>query len=95
MAGLKLYKDAAGNKLYPVCKWEPNQHKLHNAVDRAYLQMIDTEYDERACDEYERVEKLLEAFDRHIINGLVYATYEDGKAIKDIVVAYDIRVDFQ
>lgn len=31
----KIYRDkATGKKLYPVCKWEDNQHKIYNAHDR-------------------------------------------------------------
>lgn len=89
----KIYKDKSGRKLYPVCRWEPNQHKLHNAVDRAYLDMIDSDYEEQACDRYEKAVSLLEAFDRYIIDGLVYATYSDGVEIKDRIAAYDIRGD--
>ena len=31
---MKLYRNKQGKKLYPVCSWEENQHKLYNAHDR-------------------------------------------------------------
>ena len=41
--------------------------------------------------EQERIEKALEIIDRHIIEGLVYATYEDGLILKDLIWAYNAR----
>lgn len=41
--------------------------------------------------EQERIEKALEIIDKHIVDGLVYATYEDGLIVKDLIWAYDIR----
>ena len=41
--------------------------------------------------EQERIEKALEIIDRHIVDGLVYANYEDGLIVKDLIWAYDIR----
>ena len=38
---MKTYKDKNGNKLYPVCSWEKNQHKLYNALDKANIRMYD------------------------------------------------------
>jgi len=38
-----------------------------------------------------RIEKALEIIDRHIIEGLVYATYEDGLILKDLIWAYNAR----
>jgi len=26
----KIYRNKAGKKLYPVCKWEDNQHKIYS-----------------------------------------------------------------
>ena len=26
----KIYRNKAGEKLYPVCKWEDNQHKIYS-----------------------------------------------------------------
>lgn len=93
----KIYRDkATGKKLYPVCKWEDNQHKIYNAHDRIMnriyeAQEIGGEDLEALYKEQERIEKALEIIDRHIIEGLVYATYEDGLIIKDIIWAYNLR----
>lgn len=84
----KLYRDKEGNKLYPVCSWEANQHKLYNAHDRIMVSYYDGEAD---YDEVERVERAMAAFDRYVINGLVYATWEEGQLIKDYVWAYNAR----
>ncbi|AVM69729.1 hypothetical protein C3V36_11060 [Lachnospiraceae bacterium oral taxon 500] len=90
---MKLYKDKQGRKLYPVCGWEKNQHKIYNAHDRAMNRLYDEDYSEDAQKEVTRVERALEAFDRYVIQGIVYATYEESCLIKDIVGAYDIRHD--
>lgn len=91
----KLYRNKQGKKLYPVCSWEENQHKLYNAHDR----IMNSIYEVREAggdmeplyEAQERVERALEAFDRYVINGLVYATYEESCLIKDYVAAYDAR----
>ena len=86
---MKLYKDKkTGKKLYPVCNWENNQHKLYNAHDRIMNAIYDGEAD---YDQLERIEKAMSAFDSCVINGMVYATYEDGILIKDYIWAYNAR----
>lgn len=87
---MKLYRNEEGKKLYPVCSWEQNQHKIYNADDRAHNRLYDTCSDE-AIREVERTEHLLEVFDQYVIDGLVYATYEDSVQIKEIIAAYDLR----
>lgn len=98
---MKLYRDkATGEKLYPVCSWEKNQHKLYNAIDRANNAVTDLYEDKSATMEQidkaeewvQEVERLTSIFDSHVAsNGLVYATYQDGLKIKDIIGAYDMR----
>lgn len=90
MRELKVYRNSEGVKLYPVCSWEKNQHKLYNAHDRAWIWVHDTESDE-AYAELERVEQAMEAFESHVIHGIVYATYKDGQLIKDFIAGYDAR----
>lgn len=86
---MKLYKDKkTGRKLYPVCSWEDNQHKLYNAHDRIMNAIYDGKAD---YDQLERIEKAIDAFNSYIINGMVYATYEDSVLIKDYVWAYNAR----
>ena len=88
----KIYRDKEGHKLYPVCSWEENQHKIYNADDRAYNWLIETGSEE-AEREFGRTQHLLEVFEQYVIGGIVYATYEDGVQIKETIAAYDIRHD--
>lgn len=86
-----LYRTKTGEKLYPICKWEPNQHKLYNAYDRTYLAMVDSDYSDETVEAHDRAERALEAFDKYVIDGIVYATWENGNLIKDFVAAYNAR----
>lgn len=97
----KLYRDKdTGEKLYPVCSWEKNQHKPYNALDRAHNRVSDL-YEDRSdtADDIDKAEewvdevnRLIWIFDSHVAsNGLVYATYKDGQKIKDIIYGYDAR----
>jgi hypothetical protein len=94
---MALYRDKQGNKLYPVCSWEKNQHKLYNALDRAHNELYDAieEHDldriTRAENEMERIEGALTAFDRFVIEGIVYAQWSDACLIKDYIAAYNAR----
>lgn len=84
----KLYRDKDGKKLYPVCSWEKNQHKLYNAHDRVYVAICEGKAD---YDDLEKVEEAMGAFERYVINGLVYATWEDRNLIMDYIFAYNAR----
>lgn len=92
-----LPRNAQGVKMYPVCNWMNNQHKLHNASDRVFNAMIDAQEsgnDAEACELAERLEeidRLIAVFNGNIINGVVYAVWADYKAIKDYIGAYDLR----
>lgn len=83
----ELPRNKEGKKLYPVCSWERNQHKLYNAHDRAMLNL----YEGGSYEEVERIERAMCAFDAHVIGGIVYATWEDSNIIKDYVWAYNAR----
>lgn len=85
------YEKNTGKKLYPTCKWETNQHKLYNAHDRIMNAIDDAGYDEELEEALEKVERALEAFGKHVIEGVVYATYEDSVLIKDFIWAYNAR----
>lgn len=90
---MKLLVNKEGKKMYPVCSWEANQHKLYNAIDRIQLALYDAtdeEYDKLA-EALERVEHALDVFNRTVVQGIVYATYEDSLIIKDIIWAYNAR----
>ena len=88
---LKVYKNKEGKKLYPVCSWERNQHKLYNASDRARIWWFESDYSEEAMKECDEIDRLIEVFDNYIIDGIVYAVYEDYIKIKDYIAAYDAR----
>ena len=77
-----------GKKLYPVCSWEKNQHKLYNAHDRIMNAIHEGKAD---WDDLERLQKAMNIFESHVINGIVYATYEDGLLVKDYIWAYNAR----
>ena len=86
----KIYRNKAGEKLYPVCKWEDNQHKIYNAYDRIVIRLYEAHENggedlEALYKEQERIEKALELIDACVIDGLVYATYEDGLILKDLI----------
>ncbi len=93
-----VYTTKSGKKLYPVCSWEQNQHKLYNALDRINNAIYDAEEGDANADEWNKlldrkaeIEDALSAFDSHVIDGIVYATWEMGQKIKDIVWAYNAR----
>lgn len=78
-----------GQKLYAVCRWESNQHKVYNAYDKATIKW----YDERSVEALQNLEKIetaLKWIDNVKDDGLVYAPYEEYKLIKDIIVYYDM-----
>ena len=89
-------KDKNGNKMYPVGKFTTYQHVFYNASDRAYNAFYDAlesgtsdEFD-KACEWKERVEDILTKWNSNPQdkNGIVYATYEDYKTMKDIIGGY-------
>ena len=77
------YKVLSCKKLYPVCSWEENQHKLYNAHDRAVLA--------DDWDAVERAEYAMSVFEANVIGGIVFATWEDRNKIMDYVWAYNAR----
>ncbi len=90
---MKLLVNKEGKKMYPVCSWEANQHKLYNAIDRIQLALYeatDEEYDKLA-EALERAEHALDVFNHTVVHGIVYATYEDSLIIKDFIWAYNAR----
>ena len=91
----KLYRNKEGKKLYPVCSWEKNQHKLYNANDRVWCAIYDAreagEDTDKLYDALEKVQQAMGAFESHVINGLVYATWEDRNLIMDYIFAYNAR----
>ena len=95
---MKLYRTKDGTKLYPCCSWEKNQHKLYNALDNINNAIYDAEEEKasieemiRLYDRREEIENALSWFDRYVVDGMVYAPYEQYLLIKDIVWAYNAR----
>lgn len=83
-----LYKNKKGEKLYPVCSFEENQHKLYNMHDRIINAIYDKPDDETLYEKRDRIEHVL-AVSNTVIDGLIYATYEDSKLIKDLIATYN------
>jgi hypothetical protein len=96
-----VYKNKQGKKLYPVCSWENNQHKLYNTHDRLMNALAEAEENndgamiDKVSEEIDRLDEIMEAFGRYVIGGIVYATYEDRCKILDYTVAYDVRHDMR
>lgn len=72
------------------------QHKIYNAYDRIVIRLYEAHENggedlEALYKEQERIEKALELIDACVIDGLVYATYEDGLILKDLIWAYNAR----
>jgi hypothetical protein len=88
-----------GEKLYPVCSWKDNQHKLYNTHDRLMIALSEAEENndgtamEKVLEEIDELDKVMEAFEKYVIGGIVYATYEDRCKILDYVLAYNVRHD--
>ncbi len=93
---LSIIVSESGEKLYPVCSWGKNQHKLHNAYVKSQNNLWEA-FENGTNEDYEKALKinkwithLSEVFDYGIkIKGIVYATYREGQAIKDIIARYD------
>ena len=98
---LKLYKNKEGQKLYPVCSWEANQHKLYNAHDRIMNYIDDLETADTvdmvklnaAYTRQEEIEHLLGVFSQYVFGGIAYATWADRNRMMEIFAAYDVRHD--
>ena len=93
----ELPRNKEGKKMYPVCSWERNQHKIYNAHERAWNRRYqayesgDPEEIEKAQKHYDYVEIAYDAIDCNIHDGIVYATWDVAKVIKDLIGGYDIR----
>ncbi len=87
-----MVKTFEGVKYYPVCSFLKNQHKIDYWYTKALIACYDSYFsDERALDEKEEAEKMLDYFSFFTGNdGIVYAPYRDGQRIKEMIVAYDL-----
>ena len=87
----ELPRNKDGKKLYPVCSWERHQHKVYTAHDKMMVMMARakdkplTDDERRWCN---KVDVAYDSFDAHVREGIVYATWEEGCAIKDIIYGW-------
>lgn len=88
-----------GEKCYPLCNWEHNQHKIYNAHDRAMNRLyeyynsdtlMDEDYEgyEEALEWSEKVDMVLSMFDNHIVGNMVYLPWKWYKIAKEILASY-------
>lgn len=84
---LKTYKNSKGEKLYPVCSWQRNQHKVYNLYTIAKNHF----YDGGSYEDVEKASHVCDVFDTYVINGIVYATYKDSILIKKCISLYDYK----
>lgn len=96
-----IYRNEKGEKLYPVCNWERNQHKIYWYEDKCYNELQDLIYNtaEDFTEEEERYNEAcatLKAFDKNVHNDIVYATWQMSCKIKDVIALYNnlARTDF-
>lgn len=95
----KNLKGANGEKLYAVCNWMQNQHKVYNANDRIRNEISDLEKENspdkrkaaRIYRRYDEIELAMEWIDNVAPDGLTYAPYNAYRIIKDIIAAYNAR----
>lgn len=88
---MKLYRTKDTNeKLYPVCNWENNQHKIGYWYTKARND-YDMELNDETEARYNDACEMMEAFDHYVINGIVYAPYQMYKRLKEAIICYDVR----
>lgn len=94
-----LIDKQTGQKLYPVCRWEDNQHKLdylittlENEIEEDFMQ---NRYDESKESKLNRIRELLVDFNGGVHkDGLVYMTYKEGQEVKALIAGYDFTHKF-
>lgn len=83
-----------GEKCYPCCSWEHNQHKIYNMLDKLSIEMFDTDMDadydkyEALSERYEKVSTLLSMFDNHVYGDTVYLPWKWYTYCKEVLRAY-------
>lgn len=87
----ELPRNSEGKKMYPVCSWERCQHKIYTEHDRAVVRVINENHSEESVEWSIKVDEAMALIDRNIIDGIVYATWEDGKILKEVLRGYDER----
>lgn len=89
---VKTMKD--GTKLYPVCNWEENQHKIVTAYTKALLRRDEAYESGVGIDEaeanFEQMEQARQWIDNVGRDGIVYAPYPMYQLLRDTIGAYDL-----
>ena len=91
-----LTDKATNKKLYPVCKFEENQHRLDWFItllkNEIHEDLDEGCFSEAKQERLEYLEKLLEEFNAGVYkDGLVYMTYEKGQEVKELINEYKLR----
>jgi len=88
-----------GEKCYPLCGWEANQHKIETVHNRAYnaleRYLCDSDLMDDEYEDYEAVEKWFEEtevvhsmFNNHIVGGVVYLPFPWYNVAKEMLASY-------
>lgn len=83
-----------GVKCYPACRWETNQHKMYNAMDKAHNKLSDAleegnqDHIDKAIDWLEKVETVCSMFNNHIVGQTVFLPYKQYVICKEILSNY-------
>lgn len=85
----KKFISKNGEKLYCVCRWETNQHKIYNFYDKAMIRWYD-EMSLESLENLENAEMAMKWIGNVKDDGFVYAPYEAYKLIRDIIGYYDM-----
>lgn len=92
-----LIDKQTGQKLYPVCNFKDNQHRLAWAIDVCEHELIEALTDGSGPERFEYLDnklnelrEILELFNGGVRekDGLVYLTYQDGRKAKNVINRY-------
>ena len=87
----ELLRNDKGEKLYPICSWEKNQHKIYNAYERDRNRCEEENWSDESVANLEYFEIAYDSFNANVSGGIVYATWREGNVIKDLCAGYDFR----
>lgn len=87
-----------GRKLYPICKFEQNQHKLANAIVRAENDHFDAFMDDgtdfsvvkKLDEKLTHLRDMMDLFNNGVhSDGVVYMPYPEADDVKRVLADYD------
>ena len=76
---MKILLNENNEKLFPICIWANNVDLIYDIVDGTIKKFINRD---RTWDDVKEAFDLLHVFNKHVIGGIVYATWEDGSLLK-------------